>query len=649
MRITNQLLYSNFEKDYRKSSSELNKINTQLSSGKIIQNSFDDSSVYIDDIRLEYEKTTLEQVKQSTQRAQEFANNSDSALSEFTDGLMQFKTKLIQAANGANSPTSLDAIANDLEAIKQNLMDLANTSINGQFIFSGTAFSTKPIDSKGDYHGNDKTVKAITGADSSLPYNIDGKSLFLGSDNDYKKMVSTNIKLYSDDAKTILKSSDTVKDMMQYNGTNKTADNDTAYFYIQGKNGNGTAFKKKIDINTSDNVDTLLRKIQDSFSPDDSVEVVLNDFGQIEITDKKNAEKSLDFSIVGAIDGNAGVDDIDDLNSDVNIVSFVESGYTPSPDAANEAVSFDRNYFAVDGDTLTSNVSQIDKTTNDYATTKTKLVDGSGLDSLDGETLYLRFDDINGNTQNDVQIDFSSSGSTFSVNGTSYNIYDSEGNVTKADDMTYQQLNDVISMVVSNNLPVTNDKEGYDNAVDGAKSIVDVSLDYRGRMQIRDKLNASTDIKFSIYDSSSDDFSTDKGNSLSFMSNNAVTIDEPSIDLFKDIDEIIKSVREGKVSMDTEVPGDPRDMGIENAIRRIDHISDHVAKKHTLIGSLSNALNTSYQRSDLLSIQVQTLQSQVADVDIAEALAKYNQISLTYQAMLSTAAKINSMSLLNYM
>jgi len=650
MRITNQLLYSNFERDYQKSSNELNKLNTQISSGKKIQNSFEDSSIYVDDTRLEYEKTTLEQIKDSSQSAQEFANNTDSTLNEFTDDLLKFKTKLIQAANGTNDPTSLNAIANDLEATKQNLIDLANTSINGQFIFSGTAFSTKPIDTEGNYHGNNKEIRATTGAESSLPYNIDGDSLFLGIDGDYKKMVSTNVKLYSNsEDQTILKGSDSIKDLMENNGTKNTANSNTAYFYIQAKNSDGSSFKKKIDIDTSESVDTLLGKIQDSFSPSDSVNVALNDYGQIEITDKTKGNKSLDFSMVGAIDGNAGTDDVDDFDSDVNVVSFVNSNYNPSPDAANEDVSFDRNYFTVDGDTLSSNVSQIDKTTNTYATSKTKLVDGSGLSTLDGETLYLRLDDINGTTHNDVQIDLSSSGSTFTINGNSYNIYDADGNVTSADDMTYQQLNDVIAMVTSGHIPATNDKDGYDNAVKDARDNVDVSLDYRGKLQIKDKLNTSTKIKFSMYDSSSDDFSTESGNSLSFMSNNAITIDEPSVDFFKDLDQMIEAVREGKFSMDASSTGDPRNMGIENSIRRLDHLSDHVEKEHTKIGSLSNALDTSYQRSDLLSVQVQTLQSQVADVDIGEALAKYNQISVSYQAMLSTIAKVNSMSLLNYM
>ncbi len=656
MRITNQLLYSNFSRDYKRDSLLLNKLTTQISSGHKIQNSFDNSSIYIDSSRLEYEKTSLSQIKKSSKSAQEFANNSDTVLNEFNDRLVQFKTKLIQAANASHDETSLNAIADDLQAIKENLKNLANSSINGKFLFSGTAFSIKPIDSEGNYHGNANEVKATTGADVSLEYNIDGKSLFLGNDSDYKKILSTNVKMYSDkDNKTILKDNDTVKSLVENNGDN-TGDigsQGKAYFYLQGKNSDGTSFKNKINISVNDTISTLLDRIKNSFSPNNSVKVALNNYGQIEITDKNNGQKSLDFSMVGAVDKDGGndadVSDIDDLTAgtNVNIISFVKSGYTNNDDAANEEVSFDRNYFSLNDNKLIGNVSQIDKYTNTYATDKTKLVDTAGISSLDNKTLSLKFTDINNNTKS-AKITLSNSGSTFSINGNTYNIYDAKGNVTNADDMTFQQLNDVVGMIMSDKLPLTNDKTGYNNAVTNAKNYVNVSLDYRGRMNIKDKTNDSSQIKFSMYDQDNDKFNSTTGNTLSFMSNNAISVDEPSVDMFKDIDKMIEAVREGKFSADGSF-GDKRNPGIENAIRRIDHIRDHIAKMHTKIGSLSNALNGAYQRSDMLQVQVTTLQSDVADVDLGETLAKYNQVSISFKALLSTISKVNSISLLNYL
>ncbi len=645
MRITDSLLYSNTNSNYQRSMKDLYDVNNQIASGSKIQNSYEDSSIYVDTMRLNNEISTLDQVKEGTSKAQSFADNTDSTLNQMDDALIQFKTKLIQAANTTNSSTSLNAIANDLQAEADHLKSIANTSIDGQFLFSGSALDEKPISNDGTYNGNGENMTTLIGSNSSLPYNIDGESLFLGEDSEYSKAVSTNIKLKSSDNESgILQTDSTIEDLISSNGGGN-AGASTAYFYIQGKNSDGSAFKNKIGISSSDSVENLLNGIKNSYSPSDSVSVNLNDYGQIEIKDKNSGRKSLDFSMVGSYDN---VNDIDNLT---NVVSFVGSNFTQSPDASSEELSFDRNYFAVDGNMLSSNVSQIDNSTNSYATDETKLVDASGKTSLDGEKLYLRLDNINGTTQNNVQIDLNSSGSTFSLDGgtTNYNIYDANGNPVDANKMTYGQLNDVISMVVSNNIPATtNSKDDYDSAVVDAKYSVDVSLDYKGRLQIEDKLNSSTNIKFSMYDSSSDDFSSNDGNSLSFMSNNAITTDEPNIDFFKDLDDIIQSVREGKFSMDSS-SGDPRNLGIENSIAKIDHISDHVTKQHTKIGSYSNALKSANERADFLSLNTTSIKSKVADVDLGEAYTEFTQLSNSYQAMLSTIAKINSMSLLNYM
>ena len=69
--------------DYQTNMKALHKLNTQISSGLKIQNSFEDSSVYNDGMRLDYEVATLEQVQTATSKAQHFSKNTDKALGEF--------------------------------------------------------------------------------------------------------------------------------------------------------------------------------------------------------------------------------------------------------------------------------------------------------------------------------------------------------------------------------------------------------------------------------------------------------------------------------------------------------------------------------------------------------------------------------------
>jgi flagellar hook-associated protein 3 FlgL len=773
---------------------KLYDVNNQISSGSKIQNSYEDSGIYVDTMRLNHEISTLEQVKKTSSKAQTFANNTDSTMSQFTDTLTRFKTKLIQSANASNSQTSLEAIANDLTAMRNHLQSIANTSIDGQFLFSGTALDVKPINNDGSYNGNNENLNALIGSGVKLPYNIDGNSLFKGSDSDYSKIVSTNVVMYNKTTqattgnKVYLKSSDTIQDMVGGDATT----NGTPVFYLSGKKPDGSTFNDKFSISTTSKVSDLLDSIGTSLgntTTNKIVDVRLNAYGQIEVKDLKKGNSQLSMNIFGAVDrdgagavGNADQTDIDNLiaQKNVNIISFdksnaistksaskvgvsasltnpkefslnsilkqidgtavkttdtlqsfmgsnvsqiilggnktdgtpvntnvavnstttvqslmnainsqyavttrlengqlyVTDGTTNNPSLFNmnltakdssssdvnsfttpNTMNYTRQNFSKDGNNLLGNISQFIKTTNKFATSSTKLIDTSGVSTLNGVNLNISGLNKAGNSFN-AQINLSNGvgGSTFTLDKgvTNYTIFNASGTATTADNLTYQQLNDVVSMITSGSLPVdTNGTAGiqsdeYNAAVITAQKNVEVSLNDKGQIKIHDKTQSQSNIKFSMYDSNADQFDGTKKPALSFMANDAVSIQEPHINFFKELDSMISAVRGGNFNMDSNF-SDPRNLGIQNSILKIDHISDHVSKLHTKIGSYSNALDNASQRADLLSLNVKTIRSKVADVDIATAYMNFTQLSNNYQATLSTIAKINSMSLLKYM
>lgn len=324
MRVTNQLMNFNNIYNYQKNSTSLYQSQQAFSSGLKIQHSYEGSAIYVDAARLEYEGNLLKQVETTTLKATEFSKNSDQALNDFVSKLTEFKTKLIQAANDIHDATSRNAIANDLEGIKQNLIDIANTTINGQYLFSGTALDTMPIDTLGNYHGNGETINANIGTSQTAKYNIDGESLFLGSDNDYNKVLTTNVSLHNQrkEAEENLDSvyievTDTIRDMIGLNyyseayrkqNPNKDPEKDTAgyntTFFMQGKDVNGNSFAKKFTLTPDASIQSLLDEIgyalgNDKDDKNKLVDVTLNNSGQIEVKDIKKGNNLLDFHIVG--------------------------------------------------------------------------------------------------------------------------------------------------------------------------------------------------------------------------------------------------------------------------------------------------------------------------------------------------------------
>ncbi len=638
MYVNQQVTIDDFSFYHKKVYDEINKTNTQISSGKKIQHSYDDASIATKSLRLDSQVKDLEEVKKRTNEAKIIADSADSVISDFETTLKTFKTKLIQAANSTLNSDNYQSLATELAGLKKHLQSLANTQVNGIYLFSGTNTNIKPIDELGNYLGNDKELNITISKNVKAPYSIDGKSLFLGS-YDKHKTISTNIQLrnYSEDR--VIQSSDKIKDLIE----NPTSDN--INFFISGIKSDGSAFKSKISLDPNTTVNDLLTSIGTAFGNTDTtkfVNVTLSESGNIVVEDVTKGKSAMDLKIVGVQGGNSDNEtDLTQVTYD-NIINFTKSNFNKIY-ATDESLQIDSFYFAKDGSTLKSNVALL--ANKEFVTNQTKLSDIAN-GSLDGKSFNIKLTNINGDSK-DVTIDLNDT-STFSIDGNDYNIYNADGTQTKADELTQGQLNNIISMIISNTLPATNDKTGYDQAVIAAREKVEVKLDSNSTLTIKDKTNNQSAIEFAIWDNDANDFSKTSTPTISFMSNDLITTQKSQIDFFKDLDQVIESVKEGKIDINNQ-SSNPRNIGIENSISMLDKLLSHVEKNQSKLGTYSKNLELENQKATTLQTNVKTLKSEIEDVDLADAVVKLNQLTLNYQAMLSTISKVNSLSLLSYL
>ncbi|EAJ6945257.1 flagellar hook-associated protein FlgL [Campylobacter jejuni] len=749
MRITNKLNFTNSVNNSMGGQSALYQISQQLASGLKIQNSYEDASTYIDNTRLEYEIKTLEQVKESTSRAQEMTQNSMKALQDMVKLLEDFKVKVTQAASDSNSQTSREAIAKELERIKESIVQLANTSVNGQYLFAGSQVANKPFDSNGNYYGDKNNINVVTGAGTESPYNIPGWDLFFKADGDYKKQISTNVS-FTDNRWDLNKDPDKTKYLtgdskwQQLIGQGYVKDNgldpdkDFEYddkldfppttLYVQGTKPDGTSFKSAVLVKPEDTLEDVMENIGALYgnTPNNKVvEVSMNDSGQIQITDLKQGNNKLDFHAVaftpqaddraeltGIIDAanKEGISmnevtnrvmqaataapsngDITKLNNPVTIqingqdfeidlkqTDFIKSKMTDTDGNATNGADYDNVYFEKNGNTVYGNVSQVIKGSNAYATDSTKLSEVMAGDSLNGTTLNLKVNSKGGNTY-DVTIDLGKSTVSFKdpknpQQTISFPITHTDpatgnsGVVTGSNDITYGQINDIIGMFAADKIPTQNitatngkvDANGYNNLqqlMKDSQATVDVSMDYKGRISVTDKLSSGTNIEISLSDSQSGHFpqppfsttsSVTNGPNFSFSANNSLVIDEPNVDIIKDLDSMIDAVLKGNMRADSESE-DPRNTGMQGALERLDHLADHISKLNTTMGAYHNTIEDVNTRSTFLSVNVQSIKSNVIDVDYGEAMMNLMQVQLAYQASLKASTTISQLSLLNYM
>ena len=704
MRVTNSMQYRDMYGENNKVGQALFDVNKQISSGRKIQYAHEDSATFIDTMRLDNEVTTLTQIKKSTESAYKFSTQTDTVLGDFSKALDTMKVKLVNAANGSHSQISMDAIAQELRGLENLLVTLADTSINGQYLFSGTQTSSKPLDDDNNYVGNDGVLNAFLGDNVKQKYNISGADLFLGEESNTGRKITTNLKqlslsdLYPDimddgnvardsGKEKYITANNTIRDLMGDTDGDLTNDG-ISHFYIRGTKSDGTSFKQSVSMTSDQKVSELLSAIETEFGAG-SVNVTLNEHGQIEIRDKISGSSKLDFHMIGAIDfdtiGNDAADisdvlaypapntgNIDNLNSgevdfekiadgislalnpDLYVKEFTKSGLTSAVATSADGLMYDRTMFTQNGMKLENNISQILKNDNTFAVDSTKL--SEVFSSVSSTRVRVEGLQSDGVTPYSVDVVFGANPATDAVEVRSalpadalvYTVGDGNGNDTVGSDMTYRQLLDVVNMAMNSEVPADNDVD-YRTKIKNANQNSTLSLSNDGKIIFKDLATSSTSTQatLAMYDTNSDNF-TANASVATFNANNALTIRDPKTDFFTQIDEAITAVEEGRYRADGN-KGDPRNSGIQNGLQIIDDLQNHVSRMQSQAGSQSQSLDAARNRSEMLLINTKTLRSDVLDVDIAEATLQLQQLSLNYQAMFSSVSRISQLSLVNYL
>ncbi|MBH0227709.1 flagellar hook-associated protein FlgL [Helicobacter pylori] len=350
MRVTFGSKYNQMNNYQNALQNKINDANTQIASGLKIRYGYQNSDINNQNLKFQYEENTLDQGIDVAQNAYTSTLNTDKALQEFSKTMEAFKTKLIQSANDVHSETSRAAIANDLERLREHMMNVANTSIGGEFLFGGSKVDRPPIDSNGKYHGNGEDLNALISSDNLVPYNISGQDLFLGADKDKHKLITTNIKLLNQNKlhpdvmdalehsslpeEVFIKPGDTLRELIGDNDKDPTND-PKEFFYLQGVRPDGSSFKEKFALSkayqnqeSATKVSDLLDKIAHAYgntSQNKVVDVSLNNWGQIEIKNLTPGSENLDFHLISS-DGD--FDDLDALRSSgKRVTEYVKSAF----------------------------------------------------------------------------------------------------------------------------------------------------------------------------------------------------------------------------------------------------------------------------------------------------------------------------------
>ncbi|MEK4477406.1 flagellar hook-associated protein FlgL [Paenibacillus sp. FSL R7-0048] len=188
LRVTSNMMNSQLLLNLNRNARTMNDTQLQLATGRKINKASDDPVGITYSLRYRAELSSNEQYTKNVDSAISWLDYNDTVLGQAGDVVQKIRELTVQAASGSNPQSALDSINEEVLQLKEQLVDIANSTLNGKYIFNGEQYTTKPYDFTKGADGTYDVSKPITtdtgqiqfivGEDVRMPISTTGNDLF---------------------------------------------------------------------------------------------------------------------------------------------------------------------------------------------------------------------------------------------------------------------------------------------------------------------------------------------------------------------------------------------------------------------------------------------------------------------------------------
>lgn len=181
MRITDADRFNSALGFIQSNARAVDKASRQISTGKRFLLPSEDPIAAAEVTRIRAQIDEYDSYTRSIDDAQSWYDVQDSTLQSASRLMTRVNELIVQAQNGAMGPASRGAIADEIDALRQQLGTLANTQVGGQAVFGGFANAAVQLTAAGaNYVGTagGAQVHRRVSPDLTLSVNSDGERAF---------------------------------------------------------------------------------------------------------------------------------------------------------------------------------------------------------------------------------------------------------------------------------------------------------------------------------------------------------------------------------------------------------------------------------------------------------------------------------------
>ena len=182
MRITNQMISNEAIQQMSANLETLNRSQQQVDTGKQFQYASDNPIAASASLSLNSSLQTIQGYMDTASYSSDWLDANDSVFQQIEDIATQAINTVTTGLNDTENASDRVGLATTLNGLTSQALDLANTTQNGQYIFSGNKVNTKPFTLNPDgtisYAGDTGLMQRNVGPNQTVTINAPGSTAF---------------------------------------------------------------------------------------------------------------------------------------------------------------------------------------------------------------------------------------------------------------------------------------------------------------------------------------------------------------------------------------------------------------------------------------------------------------------------------------
>ncbi|MRS13566.1 flagellar hook-filament junction protein FlgL [Enterobacteriaceae bacterium RIT691] len=179
MRISTLMMYQQNMRGITDSQSTWLKYGEQMSTGLRVNRPSDDPIAASQAVVLSEAQSQTSQFATARSFATQRISQEENTLSTVTTAIQSAQEKIVYAGNGTLSDDDRASLATDLQGIRDQLMNLANSQDgNGRYMFAGYKTDSAPFAANGDYKGGSTNVEQQVDSSRTMVIGHTGDKIF---------------------------------------------------------------------------------------------------------------------------------------------------------------------------------------------------------------------------------------------------------------------------------------------------------------------------------------------------------------------------------------------------------------------------------------------------------------------------------------